>query len=271
MKKIIKIILLQLLITFLIISPVRAEELPCKISLSSSKTSLEPGDEITVSILMSNITVSEGIQYISAILDYSKDVFEIIYDESDLAEDKLVELVEGEGDEDNVAMIYVGENDTTATGNKWDVALLYDEDTDSNGILAFSDNKQTQTQTIAKIKFKVKSDAPKTDAEISLKEALVFSMDDDDEGMEIEGTSVSFTVNGKAAQAANKPVNNINNIENKTENKVENNLKSNINNVDTANKGTPYTGIEDYIPAIIIIMSVAIVSYFNYKKYKDIK
>lgn len=270
MKKIVKLILLQFLIVFLMMSTVKAEELPCKISLSSSKTTLNPGDEITVSILMSNITVSDGIQYVNAILDYSTDVFEIVYDESDLAEDKLAQF-EDEGDEGNVAMVYVGENDTTLSGNKWDVALLYDEDTESNGILAFSEEKQTQTQTIGKIKFKVKSDAPKIDTKISLEEVSVFSIDDDDDGMKVEDASVSFTVNGKEVAAASQPANNVNNVENRAENKVENKVKENTNNQDTSEKETPYTGIEDYFPVIAIVMLIAVISYFNYKKYKDIK
>ncbi len=268
MKKITKIILLQVLIIFLIISPVKAEEIPCKISFSSSKTILQPGEEVTVSMLMSNITASEGIQYISGILDYSTDVFEIIYDETDLAEDKLVQFEDDGTDEDNIGMIYVGENDTSATGNKWDVVLLYDEETNSNGILAYSEEKQTQEQTIAKIKFKVKSDAPKTDTKISLKQALVFSMDDDDEGMKIEDASVPFTIKGKETPASST-VENKNN-ENVKQKKGVNKTNTN-NNQQTSNQGTPYTGIDDYFPVIAVIILATVISYFNYKKYKDIK
>ena len=248
------------------INSVKAEDYACKISLSSSKTSLQPGDEVTINILISDITVNEGIQYISAIFDYSTDVFEIIYDESDLAEEKLVEFEEGSEEEGNVAMLYVGENDISATGNKWDIVLLYDQDTNTNGILAYSNEKQTQAQTIGKIKLKVKSDAPKTDTRISIEEVAVFSEGDEDEGKKVGDAYVPFSVNGKEPSASENIIKenkvNIVNIENK---------KSNENINDTSGTGAPYTGIEDYMPAIVVIITIAIISYFNYKKYKDIK
>lgn len=266
MKKIIKIMLLQVLILFFVINPVKAEEVPCKISLSSNKTSLQPGDEVIVNLSVSNTTISKGIQYISAILDYQADVFDIVYDESDLAEEKLAQFQEGE-EEGNVAMIYVGENDTSATGNKWNVVLLYDEDTKTNGILAYSEEAQTQSQTIAKIKFKVKSDAPKTDSKITLEEITVFTEDDADEGTKTEDTSISFSINGKEPVVVEKPEN----VSKQNVNKQNENKHTTGNNQAISQKETPYTGIEDYIPAIAVIIIISIISYFNYKRLKDIK
>lgn len=61
MKKKNIIISLFLILLVILTTSVNAEDEACKVSMSADKTTLENGDTVTITILMSNITKSEGI------------------------------------------------------------------------------------------------------------------------------------------------------------------------------------------------------------------
>ena len=268
MKNCLKIVLFQIIVMFLLIGSAYAADNPCKISLSTSKTTLKPGDEIVVNISMSDITLSEGINNITAILEYSDNVFQIIYDESEEAEEQVVLYSESLETDGNVAMLYLGENDTSSTKSDWN-ALLYEDPTGQKGIMLYTGDKQKTSQNVAKIRLKVKNDAPKTNTKISLESIVAYDANNTDQ--KVNDTSISFTIDGVEQVGSQKPANNIsNNVTNNAGNNVSNNIQNENLNNDISQNDAPNTGIEDYAPAFFVILIIALFSFINYRKYKDI-
>lgn len=194
MKKFMKILILQLLIMFFAIKVVNAADNPCRISLSTSKTTLKPGDEITINIYMSDITLQEGINNISAIFNYPEDVFDIVLDESDEAEEQIAIYSESLDSEGSIAMLYIGANDTTSTRSDWN-ALLYDEGTGEKGLLMYTSDRKKTSQNIAKITLKVKENAPKTSAKFELKTIAAYDANNNEQN--VNNTSITFTIEGE--------------------------------------------------------------------------
>lgn len=91
MKKSIKIFLIIALFIILTInnSIYAVEEDVCKVVLSANKTDLKAGDTVEISVKLSNITLENGITYIVGQLDYSQDVFEIVYEDESVVEDAI--------------------------------------------------------------------------------------------------------------------------------------------------------------------------------------
>ena len=91
MKKSIKIFLVIILFIILTInnSIYAVEEDVCKVVLSANKTDLKAGDTVEISVKLSNITLENGITYIVGQLDYSQDVFEIVYEDDSVIEDAI--------------------------------------------------------------------------------------------------------------------------------------------------------------------------------------
>ena len=91
MKKSIKIFLVIILFIILTInnSIYAVEGDVCKVVLSANKTDLKAGDTVEISVKLSNITLENGITYIVGQLDYSQDVFEIVYEDESVIEDAI--------------------------------------------------------------------------------------------------------------------------------------------------------------------------------------
>ena len=79
MKKRNIIIACLLFILILFTTKVNAAEEACKVSLSADKTTLGPGDTVTVSIKVSNVTKTDGISQFIGALDFPSDIFEIVF------------------------------------------------------------------------------------------------------------------------------------------------------------------------------------------------
>ena len=153
MKKYISIVILFIIILMQSAVLVQAAS-PCSISLKPDKQTLNKSDEFTVDISMSNITSQEGITGFLAILDYSKDKFELVVDESQDAQDVLNEL-EGT-DYEGCKVLYIGQNDEDeGILNPWSFLLMESEE--GTGSAGITNEPQKQSQKIAKIKFKVKT------------------------------------------------------------------------------------------------------------------
>lgn len=268
MKIVVKILALMLILMIFASNIVMAADYPCKISLSSSKTTFKPGDEITISISIADITLSEGINNITAIIDYPEEIFDVIFDESEEAEEQVAIYSESLGTEGDVAMFYIGQNDTTSTNSNWN-GLLYIDSTGKKGIMLTASERQTTSKTIAKLKFKVKDSAPKTSAKVSLDSIVAYDANTNEK--EVNNTSITFSIDG-VETIVSKPANNVQNNLGSS-----GNLNNNVNNAQNVNqqediseKDAPNTGIEDYVPAFSIIIIIAVFSYINYRRYKDI-
>lgn len=295
MKKALKIIILQLLIICLIMPFVNAETTYCKIALSCNKSQLEPGDEITVNVTMSNINASGGIANLIGVLKYSPDVFEIVSDESTNAINEMAQFEAqyasqlSQGSEYSLAMLYMGKNDIDNTGNDWNMVVLYDSDSEEtdeeNIIMLYSDELQTETQIIAKVTLRVRDDAPKTNTEISLKDMTAYDENGDDS--EIKDSSISFSINGTNIGGTGSGQGTGTGSGTGTgtgsgsgsgqgtgtgagTGSGQGTVGGSNQNSNTAKENAPFTGIEDYIPAAIVILIIGIISFINYRRYKDV-
>lgn len=236
---------------------------PCKINLSTDKTTLSPGDTVTVNLTISNVTKTNGISQFYGILDFSDDIFEIISDDDE-------SIIADYADYEGYTVLYSGRQDDSVV-NPW--YIVYVEEEGQKGIIASVDSEYSDTiqavksgssQVIGKIKLKVKDSAVGTAAKIALTDMEAFGEDsasdtDGDTGDNtVPDTSVSFTLKGGTEEP--KQIQLI--TENKIQNKSENDNK--------ASNNVPYTGIEDTIPVIFILIVIATLAYINYRKYKNI-
>lgn len=275
MKKTIKTILFFILCIVLFTTCVNAEDEACKITLSANKTTLKPGDEVTITLLMEDIAKSSGIvEFISA-LDFSEDVFDIIFEED--------EELKADLGEENCEILYNGENDTDSSiKNPW--YLIYIEQDGVVGIYgATGADPQVESQIVGKIKLRVKENVTTTGTTLSLLKTEVFDAEnlDAQTGYTIADSEIKLQITGTSQSVTNPTTNtntnsNTNNNRNSNSNSNTNsngNSNTNRNKTQTenkANKDVPYAGIEDYAPFIILGIIISIMAYINYKKYKDI-
>lgn len=284
MKKTIKIILLFIICIMLSSTFVKAEDEACKITLSADKTTLAPGDEVTINLLMEDITKPTGIIEFISILNVPDDVFEIIYEDD--------EELKAELGEEGCEILYNGEHDEDASiKNPW--YLMYIEESGFGGVCgATIGDPQKESQIVGRIKLKVKDDATNTQATVKLSMTSVVDAEniDSTEGSTISDSEIKLQIAGeskdKEEDTNNEVQNNNTNKDNtstntgktNTNNNIKNNTNSKTNKVTNANKQTenkatqdvPYTGIEDWIPFIFLGMVISVIAYINYRKYKDI-
>ena len=266
MKKITKIIFLLLAIVFLMINSVYAADDPCKVSLTVTKTKLKPGDEVTLNVVMSNITHDGGINSLMAVLNLPTDVFDIDFDLSDEA-NELVAQFDGAVEDGDVGAVYIGENDQEESNNKWNAMVLVD-DSAGLGLMAFNDDEQTQTQTVAKIKLIVLDDVDVSSAKVSLENIQVYGSSND--ALDVEDSNIiSFTIDIDETEEIeeeeeDEPV---------TQAPVNKAPVATTTNANPSDRGAPYTGVEDYFPgfAVIMLVAVAITTYYIYiREYRNV-
>lgn len=274
MKKRNIIISCLLFVLILFTTKVNAAEEACKVSLSADKTTLKEGDTVTVSIAVSNVTKTDGISQFYGVLDFPSDIFEVVLEEDD--ETIVADYEEYEG----YQILYSGRMDETAT-NPW--YILYAEIEDEIGFLAGIDDKALSTvqpvksgstQTIGKIKLKVKDGAEGTTAKLAFSDMEVFGPDDLSdtttdvpEGSKISDATVNFTLIGMEPQEEQESEDQNTGFETITDTGTSTNK---VNKDNKASNNVPYTGIEDTIPVIFILIVIATLAYINYRKYKNI-
>lgn len=273
MKKIGITILCIILFMNVLTIKVNAATEPCKVSISADKTELKAGDTVTINVLVSNVTTTSSIGIFYGILNYSEDLLEIVPEEDESFIADYEEYKE-------YPILYSGRQDEdSTTENPW--YMLLAEENGEKGFIAsldteFTENeeaiKQGDSQIIAKIKFKVKEDITKTStAKISLTEIrAVESGDasDDLDEKEISDATMNLTVKVES-ENSNEEDSNSNSNSYSNSNKKDNNQK-NKQEENKAKSNVPYTGIEDVIPVIFILVIITLFAYINYKKYKDI-
>lgn len=223
--------------------------------LLNSKSKLKEGDTVTVSFNLTSVNAGNGIDTITAAIEYDENVFEPLKRSSFVSED-------------------------------W--APSYSST--SKMITLIKDSKTTAPETVATINLKVKASINVESTTITLKDIVASGGRVVDGGTgDITVSNAIVTLN-KDKEPENpipqpQPINNttdgntIGNNNNVNNNKVTNNTtnsdSTSTKRDNTATKKTalPKAGIEEYIPiAIIVIAIMAIFSYVLYKKIsKDVK
>lgn len=272
MKKLIKIIIIQFIILCFIVGNVFADSDPCKITLSSNKKTLEPGDEITLNVIMSNITAEEGIKTVIASIEYDDSIFEIVSDESDVAQAVSEAVAESTGySESDLQVIYIGALDTEIADNSWNAILANDEESQMELIMAISTEIANDTVVVAKINLKVKEDAESGTAQISL--PTIYAGKDEQDLKTLSNTAnISFKIQADDESSSSSETPPTTTGTDTSKNNVKSNTNSSSkNNNTTAGNKTPYTGLDDYIFAISIVVFIGFISFIKYREYKDIK
>lgn len=171
MKRTIKIIIYFLVFIALFATSVNAQD-ACTITLSANKTTLKPGEEVVITLYMSNVTKENGIVQFLSVLDFSEEVFEIVFDK----DEELSAAFEGTEFE-GLQILYSGKQDTDATiKNPW--YLLYMESGGSKGIFGSTGaDPQLEDQAVGKIKLKVKEDVELTSTTVFISATEVFDLE----------------------------------------------------------------------------------------------
>lgn len=266
MKKISIICICLVLLTSILTTNVKAVDEACQITLTANETTLKPGDIVTIDVQMSNIMKPSGIAQFYGILEYSNDIFEVIFDEDPELKQSLA------GTEyENCEILYSGAKDTSSSiASPW--CFLYVNVGGTSGIYATTEgDPQIATQVIGKIKLKVKDGVTSTTTKVSLTEMEAIDAETiansgntgNLQGYKVSDTNINLTIKGTSQD-------NIQNVNNNTDN-TKNNQKTNVYQNDKKDdKPLPSTGIKDILPIIIILIVISIIAYIKYKKYQDI-
>ena len=274
-KKTISIMLMMIVCIAMLTTVVRAEEPACRIDLTPSKNELKEGDILELSINMLDIKETRGIAGILAALEYDKEIFELQY----IEDNDIRETIKNTEFKD-AKILYSGKEfiDNTEKG-AWYVLSI--KDGIYGNVIADPQKKDVE---IATIKFKVKSGIKEGTTSISIVEPEVFSPEDISTNNGAKGkkiatarTSVKIVSNsGEQTQNNNVTTNNNNNnnvnTNINTNTTTNNNSSTNTNSQSNKqpNKNIPYTGAQDFIPFIVLVSVIGIVSYIKYNNYKDI-
>lgn len=262
-KKCIKFII-TMLVLLLITTNVKA--IGFEFSVSSNKTSVAPGEEIEITLAVSNIDLGENkMNTIEGIIDYDKDVFEEI------------------------------KSSNITSLNNWSITYN-DENTDLNGKflgIVLNDGVK-ENQSIATVKFKIKPGIKSQTTQIIIKNIAsndgtnlveegdkiveIKIVNPDDEKQNTNNTINNTIGNTTGNTAGNTTDNSTNGNNNNTNNNITNN-KININNTNssrntnksnttTVSSRLPDTGSSDIyiIAAIILFVVIGVISYFRYRK-----
>lgn len=221
--------------------------------LLNSNSKLKEGDTVTISLNLTSVNAGNGIDTITAAIEYDENVFEPIKKSNFVSED-------------------------------WSPSYS----ATSKMITLIKDSKVTAPETVATINLKVKSSISVESTTITLKEIIASGGRVADGGTgDITVNNAIVTLNKEKDADSNtqqpepqpKPVNNTTGSGIVGNNDSGNTAKSNNvtttkrDNTKTTQTALPKAGMAEYIPiAIIVIAIMAIFSYVLYKKLaKDVK
>lgn len=282
MKKISIIICSIIFITTILTMNVNAADEVCKVSITPDETELEAGDTVTINVMMSNISNTAGIGQFSGILEYSEDVFELVTEEDESINADYPELTD-------YPILYSGRQDSDTTiENTWYMILVKKET--QNGFVSSVDTKfsedvtpvkQGESQVVGKIKLKVKDNTTATTAKITLTEMKAFELENSSStsgdliGNSMADATVNLTIKETEENTETPDTSEENNTNEKNNNGntstvKQNNTQSQKQDDNKAKRNVPYAGMKDIVPILLIVLTISILSYFAYRKYKDI-
>lgn len=198
----------------------------------SSNSKLKAGDTVTVTMSLGNIDAGNGIDTITAELNYDKNVFETV------------------------------ETSNLIASNSWTPTYA----SSTNMLTAVKNSKVTKGETVLTITLKVKSTLSVKSTTVTLKDIVVSGGRVQDGGTgDINVNNASVTINADS-DAISK---NENTTGNTTNSSKTNTTKQNTtlkDNTVTKKTTLPKTGIEQ--GGVIAIVVIAIVGTFSYVLYK---
>lgn len=280
MKRVRKIFLILIVFLFVFAIKVNAADEVCKIKMNADKSTLSPGDIVTITITASDITLEKGIATFLAEFKYNENIFELVVEQNEQLK-QAISQIEGMSDFEKCEVLYNGAANTSI--NPW--YMLYFESAGQKAVFgSVVQAAQKDNQEIGKIKLKVKDGVTATTEKIEFTTIIVVdgsaleTTQADTTEHTVTGTNVSLTIKPKTTSEGNQQIpqiNNSNNNNNNSNNNKEQTIQNSTsgNNTQTNNQAptqAPNTGVEDYLPFAFIIIAIGTFSYIKYKKYKDI-
>ena len=270
MKKLEKIIFMFVIFILGFALSVSAADEVCKITMNADKSTLKPGDVVTVTLTASDIAIPEGIGTFLAEFKYNSNIFELVVEENEELK-AAISQIEGMSGFEKSEVLYSGLDNITTNSNPW--YMLYFESSGEKAVFGSALTALKNTQEIGKIKLKVKDGVTATTEKIEFGTIVVV------DGLALDtnqsASAKEYTISGANVNLTIKPTSNSGSnqqIPQVSTNKEQNSNTSN-NKVQTNNQATgeaPNTGVEDYLPFVFIIITIGTFSYIKYKKYKDI-
>ena len=200
----------------------------------SSNSKLKAGDTVTVTMNLGNIDAGNGIDTITAELNYDKNVFETV------------------------------ETSNLIASNSWTPTYA----SSTNMLTAVKNSKVTKGETVLTITLKVKSTLSVKSTTVTLKDIVVSGGRVQDGGtgdINVNNASVTINADSDAISKNENTISNTTTTTNTTTNTTKQNTTLKDNTV-TKKTTLPKTGIEQ--GGVIAIVVIAIVGTFSYVLYK---
>ena len=200
----------------------------------SSNSKLKAGDTVTVTMSLGNIDAGNGIDTITAELNYDKNVFETV------------------------------ETSNLIASNSWTPTYA----SSTNMLTAVKNSKVTKGETVLTITLKVKSILSVKSTTVTLKDIVVSGGRVQDGGtgdINVNNASVTINADSDAISKNENTTGNTTTTTNTTTNTTKQNTTLKDNTV-TKKTTLPKTGIEQ--GGVIAIVVIAIVGTFSYVLYK---
>ncbi len=300
-KKVLSILVIFVILISALKINVNAES-GCQITLIP-QSSVEPGKEIKIELKLSNITTNDGIGAYQTTLTYNSDIFSYSSVDGNGTWEKptvntdtkgIIKLVATTSDgecvkkDDTMAILTFKVNSNTAEG-KYEIGLNNTEVSDGNQTLNVQEYK---TNIIVK-----KASENNTDKTDDNKNSTTNNTTDQNNtnnsnnatdknntnnsnnATDKNNTNTSNNATDKSNTNTSNNVSDKNNTNksNTTTNKNNNVTTTNTTNIKTKDNNTkvlnnyPYSGVEKIvIPIISVAVVVIVLSYFKYRRYKNI-
>ena len=288
-KKVLSILVIFVILISALKINVNAES-GCQITLIP-QSSVEPGKEIKIELKLSNITTNDGIGAYQTTLTYNSDIFSYSSVDGNGTWEKptvntdtkgVIKLVATTSDgecvkkDDTMAILTFKVNSNTAEG-KYEIGLINTEVSDGNQTLNVQEYK---TNIIVK-----KASENNTDKTDDNKNSTTNNTTDQNNtnnsnnATDKNNTNTSNNATDKSNTNTSNNVSDKNNTNksNNTTNKNNNVTTTNTTNIKTKDNNTkvlnnyPYSGVEKIvIPIISVAVVVIVLSYFKYRRYKNI-
>ena len=200
----------------------------------SSNSKLKAGDTVTVTMSLGNIDAGNGIDTITAELNYDKNVFETV------------------------------ETSNLIASNNWTPTYA----SSTNMLTVLKNSKVTKGETVLTITLKVKSTLSVKSTTVTLKDIVVSGGRVQDGGtgdISVNNASVTINADSDAISKTENTISNTTTTTNTTTNTTKQNTTLKDNTV-TKKTTLPKTGIEQ--GGVIAIVVIAIVGTFSYVLYK---
>ncbi len=200
----------------------------------SSNSKLKAGDTVTVTMSLGNIDAGNGIDTITAELNYDKNVFETV------------------------------ETSNLIASNSWTPTYA----SSTNMLTVLKNSKVTKGETVLTITLKVKSTISVKSTTVTLKDIVVSGGRVQDGGtgdISVNNASVTINADSNAISKNENTISNTTTTTNTTTNTTKQNTTLKDNTV-TKKTTLPKTGIEQ--GGVIAIVVIAIVGTFSYVLYK---